>query len=231
MSGDEWAPEAFPQSPLEVGLEPRCPAVVAAALDRGIADVVHFTRYSGLVGILGTGDVKGRSYLADEELVEFVYRANAEDRSRDTPWHDYVNLSVTAINKSLFKTASQTWHPSSEWVILCFGPEILGDPGVVFTTSNNAYDTTHHATGIDGLNQMFADSVPWGYHGSIHTRQARTASETTDPQAEVLYPHSLGVDNLHTVVVPSDDLGDRVHAALSISPLSPNIRCDPGAFR
>lgn len=231
MSGNTWAPEALPQSPLEVRTEPSCPAVVAAALDRGIADIVHFTRYSGFVGILGTGDVKGRSYLSDEELVEFVYRANAKDRSRDMPWHDYVNLSLTTINKSLFRIASQAWHPDSEWVILCFTPEVLGDPGVVFTTSNNAYPKTQRALGIHGFNQMFAASVPWGYYDSTHTRRARAAAETTDPQAEVLYPHSLGIDHLHTVIVPGDDLGDRVHAALSLSSLSPNIRCDPGAFR
>lgn len=231
MNLGQWAPPARPQSASAVRAAPRCPDVVAAAVARGIADSVHFTRLSGLVGILKTGDVKGRSYLSDEELVEFVYEPNAGDRSRDTPWHDYVNLSVTAINTSLYEKASQEWHRDAEWVILCFGSKMLGDPGVVFTTSNNAYDNTHRATSLEGFNQMFADSVPWGYYGSIHTRRGRTASEPTDPQAEVLYPHSLPLDNLHTIIVADESVGDRVHAALSLYSLSPNIKCDPGAFQ
>ena len=231
MNPDEWEPEAYPLSVSELHTAPRCPAVTAAALDRGIVDIVHFTRYSGLVGILRTGDVKGRSYLSDEDLIEFVYRPNAGDRSRDAAWQDYVNLSITAINTNLFEKASQEWHADADWVILCFGPEILSEPGVVFTTSNNAYPSTHRAGGPEGFDQMFADSIPWGYYGSTHTRRKRTAAQPTDPQAEVLYPHSLSLDHLHTIVVPDDEIGDRVHAALELGPWRPTIRCDPGAFQ
>ncbi|WP_419553563.1 DarT ssDNA thymidine ADP-ribosyltransferase family protein [Candidatus Poriferisodalis sp.] len=231
MSGSEWAPEDRPQTASEVQQAACFPAVVDEALDRDIADIVHFTRYSGLVGILTTMDVKGRSYLSAEELVEFVYQPNAADRSRDASWHDYINLSVTGINTRLFRKASEEWHPNEDWVILSFEPKVLGDPGVVFTTTNNAYPNVHRATGLRGFRQMFAASVPWGYYGDVHHRHGHASAVPTDPQAEVLYPHSLALDGLQTVIVPDDDVGDRVHAALSLGPLSPSIRCDPGAFR
>lgn len=231
MTGIEWAPEAQPQTAADAQAAPHHPSTIAAATDRGITDIVHFTRYSGLVGILATMDVKGRSYLADEELVEFVFRPNTLDRSRDVSWHDYINLSVSSINTDLFRKASEEWHPNDDWVILAFGPKILGDPGVVFTTTNNAYPDVHRATGIDGFNQMFASAVPWGYYGSVHDRRGRTAFQPTDPQAEILYPHSLFLDNLHSVIVPDESVGDRAHAALELSRLGPSIRCDPGAFR
>lgn len=231
MTESDWAPKALPQTAMEAQAAAHYPSVITAAVDRGISDIVHFTRYSGLVGMLATMDVKGRSYLTEEELVEFVYRPNALDRSRDASWHDYINLSVSSINTDLFKKASEEWHPNDDWIILTFEPKILGHPGVVFTTTNNAYPNVHRATGMDGFNQMFASAVPWGYHGSIHRRTDHTPAQPTDPQAEVLYPHSLHLDHLHSVVVPDDDVGDRVHAALDLSRLGPSIRCDPGAFQ
>ena len=191
-----WAPEAVPQSEAEVQNEPRCPEVVNAAVERGITRIVHFTRTNpGLTGILDSSAVKARRDLVEDVRLRHVYEDNAPDRSRDHLWHGYVNLSITAINLWMFGP-SRKWHPGAEWVILDFSPEILGDPGVVFCTTNNAYRSAHRHAGLQGFDQMFASTVP-GYQGRESTRSGREPNQTTDHGAEVLYPSALSLDYLH----------------------------------
>ena len=121
----EWASEAEPQSRDEVRRAPRYPEVVTAAKERGITSMVHFTRVrGGFVGILDRDAVKARRYLAQDLRLRHVYRENAPDRSRDLPWHGYVNLSVSAINVRMLRY-SKRWHPREDWAILEFKPRIL----------------------------------------------------------------------------------------------------------
>ena len=194
MSTVEWALEAKPQSPDEVHRAPRCPEVVEAARKRGIKSIVHFTTIKGLVGILASGELKCRRHLPDDELVRHVYEPNAADRSLDERWHDYVNLSVTNINLRMFNF-SVGQRGVKEWVILELSPKILGHRGVVFCTTNNIYPAAHRCQGIRGFEQMFAPTVP-GWYGHPVARGGRLPSQTTDPQAEVLYPFSLALKAL-----------------------------------
>lgn len=234
MISVEWAPEAEPQAIEEVRRSSSHPEVVDAAKERGITSIVHFTRApGGIAGILGSSAVKARSDLPSEQYVRHVYEANAADRSRDYPWHGYINLSVTRINLHMFKF-SQRQHPDEMWAILEFHPDILGCPGVVFSTTNNAYPVTHRCIGLRGFEQMFASSVPWGYHGSIRTRRGHKPNQTTDSQAEVLFPYELTLEHLHTITVPDEGTEDSVIAVLSIfSSHKANIQIsiDPKAFR
>ena len=229
MSAMEWAPEAEPQSREEAQRSPRCPEVVAAAKKRGITNVVHFTTLGGLKGILASCAVKSRKDLPTDETVKYVYEPNAVDRNLDRLWHDYVNLSVTAINRRMFNFSARE-HRDTEWVILEFGPEILGDGGVVFSTTNNIYPAAHRCRGLRGFEQMFAASVP-GRYGSPTTRGDHGPHETTDPQAEVLYPFELPLEHLHRVTVPDDDVKDAVKAVRSHFRHKPKIKKDPEAFR
>ena len=230
MSTVEWAPEAEPQSREETQRAPRCPEVVAAANERGITSIVHFTTFGGMKGILASDAVKSRKDLPEDETVKYVYEPNAEDRRLDRLWHDYVNLSVTAINRRMFNFSARE-HRGTEWVILEFGPEILGDGGVVFCTTNNIYPAAHRCRSLRGFEQLFAASVP-GRHGNPTTRGDHALYETTDPQAEVLYPFELPLEHLHTVTVPDDDVYDAVDAALaSFRKHTPKIKKDPEAFR
>lgn len=212
----EWAPEATPQAEDEARCAPPCPEVVDAAIDRGIARIVHFTRMRpGFVGILDSSAIKARRQLPEEQRLRHVYKPNAVDRSRDHAWHGYVNLSVTTINRRMFRS-SKSWHPEAEWVILGFGPEILGDPGVVFCTTNNAYPVVRRSAELRGFDQMFAPEVPWGYEGSVSIRGSRQPHQTTDPQAEILYPSALSLDHLRTVTVSDDATLDAAEAALGV---------------
>ena len=229
MSPMKWAPEAEPQLRQEVDRGPKCPDVVKAAKERGITSIVHFTRIPGLVGILGSSAIKARNQLPEDARLKYVYEANAADRHRDQIWHDYVNLSVTAINLHMFDF-SKRQHPDEPWVILEFGPEILGDPGVVFCTTNNIYSGAHRCRGLQGFEQLFAPDVP-RWHANRTVRRNRQPYETTDPQAEVLYPFELSLEHLHTVTVPDDDVEDAVEATRSHFHHEPMIITDPEAFR
>lgn len=136
---------------------------MTAATERGIVSIVHFTTVRGLKGILASGTVRARRDLPDDELVKYVYEPNAVDRRLDQLWHGYVNLSVTAINLRMFNFSARM-HPDAEWVILEFGPEILGDGGVVFCTTNNIYPAARRSRGLPGFDQLFAPNVA-GWHG------------------------------------------------------------------
>lgn len=225
-----WAAEAEPQTPDAARREPACPAVVAAAQLRGITSVVHFTRVKGWKGILSSGVVKARQDLPLDARVKHVYEENAADRSRDTAWHGYINLSITNISRRMFDFSKRE-HPDDEWVILEFSPDILGDPGVVFSTTNNAYENTHRARGLVGFDQLFAPQVPWGHYGSVSTRYGRSDDQPTNPQAEVLYPFELPLDFLHTVTVGDNDTYESVEAIMVHFPHAAKIRLDSAALQ
>ena len=225
-----WAPEARPQSADEVRHAASCPEVVEAAVARGITSIVHFTRIPGLVGILDSSAVKARSDLMRDTRLRYIAQENAPDRSRDVLWHDYVNLSVTAINRRMFQY-SERQHPDAQWVILEFGPEILGDPGVVFCTTNNAYEVAHRCAGRPGFEQMFAEEVPWGHYGYVSTRGKKRPNQTTNRQAEVLYPFELLLDHLHTITVRDEETYEAAIGALSHFPVDPGVAMASEAFR
>jgi len=229
MSATAWEPEAEPQSHEEVHRSPLCPEVVTDARRRGITSIVHFTHIKGLVGILASSAVKARKDLPNDEMVKYVYEANAADRSLDEPWHNYTNLSVTDINPYMFQYSKHN-HPSNRWVILEFSEEILGDRGVVFCTTNNIYPAVRRSRGLEGFSQMFAPKVP-GRYENLSTRERREPHQPTDPQAEVLYPYSLSLDHLHTVTACDNEIYDAAVAALANFPQNPRINIDPEAFR
>ena len=229
MSTGQWVQEAGPQTREQLQGAPRCPEVAEAAIERGITSIVHFTTIGGLLGILASGAVKNRQDLPVDELVQYVYEPNAVDRHLDRRWHAYVNLSVTAINLRMFDF-SRREHPDAEWVILNFGPDILGDPGVVFCTTNNIYPAASRWGGIYGFEQLFAPRVA-GWYGTLTERNDKPPNLTTDPQAEVLYPFELTLTQLHEITVGGDDACDAAIAALSHFPNEPRVVIDPEAFQ
>ena len=114
--------QARPRNADEVASLPHRPEVVAAARERGIAQVVHFTTVSGLTGVLASKAVKSRSRLPTDKYLEHVYQPNSAIR-KDRAWLDYVNLSITRINDWMFDS-SASWHvlEDNPWVFL---PSIL----------------------------------------------------------------------------------------------------------
>ena len=93
--------------------------------------------------------------------------------------------------------------------MLSFKPEILGHPGVVFTTTNNIYPACRRAEGLRGFEQLFADFV-LGRHNTRHNRVDKPANWPTDRQAEVLYPGELSCDYLQRIDVQLEESVDVV---------------------
>ena len=205
---------ACPRSPDEIALLPACPGIIVAADERGVRNVMHFTTMTGAVGILAAGAVKSRERLPEDKFLEYVYRPNATCR-KDTAWLGYVNLSVERINDWMFD-ASQRWHAAkgNPWVVLSFSPEILGHPGVVFTTTNNIYPACTRAEGLTGFERMFAETV-LGRYNVMLDRDGNLPAWPTDRQAEVLYPGELSCEHLQRIDAQTEDAVDGIHGVFS----------------
>jgi hypothetical protein len=110
---------------------------------------------------------------------------------------------------------------------------ILGDPGVVFTTTNNAYeDVCLRGEGLEGFEQIFADPVD-GYDGRPQHRVGLEDRFPTDFGAEVLYPSSVSPDYLHTIYTQSEEDIDVVEGILGglDSEIAVEVMLDPERFR
>ncbi len=210
---------------------PPCPDVVTAAMTRGITQIVHFTTIHGAVGILASGALKSRHRLPREQYLEHVYRPNAQNRSRDAAWLDYVSLSISRINDWMFGT-SERWHIADgvSWVVLSFMPDILSHPGVVFATTNNIYPACCRAEGLAGFNQLFDDPVI-GRNSFAHSRSRLPDHFTTDRQAEVLYPGEVDVRYLQRIDVQTEDALDNVHGVVGALDHNVPVRHAPEVFK
>lgn len=186
------------------------------AADRGIREILHFTTNRGLLGIFATGCVKSRKRLPDESRLEYLFLPNTDYR-KDVAWIDYVNLSISQVNKRFLawsrrrRTADRLF-----WCILAFDPVILGHPGVLFTTTNNIYSGVKRGESVHDLEALFAERVhQWGDYYASRTRGHHNYLPTCE-QAEVLYPKSLSIDYLKRVYVPDGETQDEVHAMLGM---------------
>lgn len=180
-------------------------SVSGLARQRGVTEVVHFTTDLGLLGILTVGCVLSRKRLSEENWLRHILTVNAE-RRWDYNWLDYVNLSVSNINRNFFGI-SVNWHCRELgrwWCILSFLPEILDHKDVWFSTTNNGYPATQRAQGVEGFEALFADQVA-GRYGTMTDRMDRPSYLPTDPQAEILYPEKLSLNFLQHVYVLEDD--------------------------
>ncbi|MEU1485022.1 DarT ssDNA thymidine ADP-ribosyltransferase family protein [Streptomyces sp. NPDC005752] len=200
--------------------------------DRGISEVLHFTTNLGLLGILGTSAVLSRKRLPLEKYVEHIYTPNCSTR-KDRVWLDYVNLSVSRINGSMFD-ASERWHEVDNvwWAALSFEADVLGDPGVYFTTTNNIYPSVRRATGTDGLNALFAEVVSGRYSQPMARFAGQPAHWTTDRQAEVLYPGRLSLAKLQCIYVREEHHADDISGWFASFPstYAVPVTCVPEVF-
>ena len=101
--------------------------------DRRIESVLHFTTNRGLVGILANGSLLSRHRLNDDQYLEHVLHVNAANRpeaaanfDKSENWLDYVNLSISEINRR-FLEVSKRWHNNSDvwWCIFAFDSDIM----------------------------------------------------------------------------------------------------------
>ncbi|MBO9708016.1 MAG: DUF4433 domain-containing protein [Caulobacter sp.] len=189
--------------------------------DAGITEIVHFTTNRGIVGMLAEGGVLSRRALPANSYLENVAYNNAKFRPEDSAyfdksadWLDYVNLSISEINRSFFDY-SKNWHRNADvwWLILSFDAGIASDPGVFFGTTNNKYEHCVRGEGEAGFAALFADPVR-RRPGWVARRLMRGPQLTTCQQAEVLYPSRLSLDGLKRVYVGESDHYDVVRGWL-----------------
>jgi ssDNA thymidine ADP-ribosyltransferase, DarT len=182
---------------------------------RGIKEVLHFTTNRGLVGILHSGNLKSRSRLERDKQLEFIVQKNATLR-KDKAWLDYVNLSISRINKQFFGVSAGRWHRDQDlwWCILAFSPSILSHEGVNFTTTNNIYTGVRRGIGPDALAAMFADAVVRWSGEVVHRPPDMPREFTTCEQAEVLYPGEIPISFLQRIYVATEEDSDEVYGQL-----------------
>lgn len=184
---------------------------------RGISEILHFTTNRGLLGIFATGCIKSRKRLPDESQLEYLFLPNTDYR-KDTAWIDYVNLSISQVNKRFLAWSRRRTRTDDRlfWCILAFDPAILGHPGVLFTTTNNIYTGVKRGENIRDLEALFGEKVhQWGDYYANRARGHEDHLPTCE-QAEVLYPKSLSIDYLKRVYVADGETQDEVHAMLGM---------------
>lgn len=202
------------------------PAVAAYIGERGITEALHFTTNKGALGIFSTGAVLSRDSLEREQHVQHIYTPNCSTRLKDAAWTGYVSLSISRVNKRML-SSSRGWHSTQDvwWLVLAFDMELLADQGVHFVTTNNTYTSClRRGTGISALEQLFAESVEWGWYGARATRYAGTPDAwTTDPQAEVLYPARVPLRHLRAIYVYEEEHSDTIRSWFSFYPSAPRV--------
>jgi hypothetical protein len=182
--------------------------------ERQITEILHFTTSNGLTGILHQRQVKARAFLKDDETLAFILQLNTM-KNYDPKWKEYVNLSISRINRSLYGH-SKHWHPDAKWRILAFDPVILTHEGAYFVTTNNAY-WRHllRGTGASSLAKLFEPHVAGIYGDPIRRQDGMQPCWTTDVQAEVLYPKAVPTTFLKTIYVRSEGDADSVASKIA----------------
>ncbi len=184
--------------------------------DRQIESVLHFTTNRGLVGTLASKSLLSRHRLNDEQYLEYVLHVNAARRpeaaadfDKSQNWLDYVNLSISEINRR-YLSVSKRWHNNSDvwWCILAFDSDIMTHDRVAFATTNNSYPLCERNEGVEGLAALFAQRIR-RKDGWTVSRGHRPTNLPTCEQAEVLYPEAVSTEYLRSIYVEEDDHHDR----------------------
>ena len=187
---------------------------------RKITEILHFTTNRGIVGTLNSRQLLSRHRLPLEASLQYILHLNASNRpeaddffDKSENWLDFVNLSISEINKRYFDV-SQRWHLNTDiwWGILSFDALAMVDDGVYFATTNNSYDRCIRLQGEDGFNGLFVPlvqrkSIPRTWNVSRLSRADRLA---TCEQAEVLYPGAVPAHYLRCIYVRNETCQDTV---------------------
>ncbi len=171
---------------------------------RAITEVVHFTTNHGCLGTLFRGSLLSRARLEDDEMVKYLFSANAELR-RDTAYIDHISLSIEHINTQFYRVSANNWHRDEPifWCILGFDPAVLTHDDVVFATTNNIYTSVLRGSGEAALERLFQNPVVRWQGNSVARLPATRPSYPTCFQAEALYPGSLSTEFLQRIYVRS----------------------------
>ncbi len=210
---------------------------------RGISRVVHFTPFPNLLGIFRVGRLLPRDALLaharennDERLLDYVA---FNDTLRLDARPDCINLSIQHPNIALLRRFRQRFVHCDLWAILLLSPTCLETPGTLFTTGNAASTQVRRfgtREGPEGLAALFAESRhAVNLHGvRVLGRRDLPPSCPTDPQAEVLLPRAVSVEELLGIAVATPEHAARARAALELvagSSALPPFDVEPALFQ
>lgn len=151
--------------------------------ERGIQNLVHFSRIENLDSILENG-------LVTLDVLNFdKFFGDGDFISNDSQRLDFTNAvcaSITLPNYKIFKPKRDA-SPGSNWVVLEIDPSVMWETRCAFCVTNAASSFVtalkiEERMGLPALQKMFATEV-FGNHRSKLGISDRC---TTDPQAEVL---------------------------------------------
>lgn len=186
--------------------------------ERGIQEVLHFTTNRGLVGTLASRALQSRYRLPEDQYLQHILHVNAAVRpeasaffDKSDNWLDYVNLSISEINRRYFEV-SERWHADGDvwWAIMSFDAVVMTHHNVVFATTNNSYELCLRERGEDGLNALFAPTIGRKRPSWRAFRGNRSPELPTCEQAEVLYPAAISTEFLRRVYVREEEHQDQV---------------------
>lgn len=207
---------------------------------RQVTEVLHFTTQRGIVGVLATRELQSRFRLPQDKYLEHVLHVNAATRPESAAvfdktqnWLDYVNLSVSEINRRYLEV-SQRWHRNAShiwWGILAFDAEIMTHDGVFFATTNNSYEPyCVRGAGREGFSALFAPQIRRKETWWVN-RSGRAGNLPTCEQAEVLYPSSISTQYLRRIYVAEGDHHDQTRGRLREFELQDvEVVIDPNKF-
>ncbi|MFO0963725.1 MAG: DarT ssDNA thymidine ADP-ribosyltransferase family protein [Phycisphaerales bacterium] len=199
------------------------------ARQRGIAQLVHFTRLENLPGILRHGLIPRAELEADGSVAAVFNDEYRLERRRDCSC-----LSISRINYKMFHKYSR----QADWCILHIDVSLLWKQKSIFCETNAAsFGAVQRAEGFgwsgEGLAQLFKDPVQTP-QGAVHRASlipwGLPSNETSDPQAEVLVHGRVSPDCIHGVAFRRDEdlqemkrhlLGNRVQCYVDASQFGP----------
>jgi hypothetical protein len=175
------------------------PSIPKEIKKRGLALLLHSTHLHKNLPLILTD---GRIHTAQELIARYGQERAARllhDPHRYeqfTVGLNYVNASLTVPNVQLLYHRSQSeWQ--AEWVHFALDLSLLDLPTTRFSPVSAAAGCGQFiATGLDGFQAMFADSV------ETYSRHHLPLSEPTHPQAEVLIQGSVDLGLVNAIYVP-----------------------------
>lgn len=174
---------------------PRIPSIESIVRDRGITQLLHFTRTENLSTILSEGLLP----ISEIERRSLPTRCNDNLRLDGRP--NAISLSISFPNYRMFWKYRME-NPSADWVVLMLDPGILTTHVCAYCHLNAADHRMRHQpqrdlSGVKAFEAMFADS------DSLRRQPSLRDCDPTDPQAELLVFASIAPASIRHLVFQS----------------------------
>ncbi len=166
---------------IKPSLSPKVNAINEYITERMIANLIHFTRYENIEGIVKNGLVV-RSKL--DALSEKVY---VNDNLRLEGYEEALSLSISFPNYKMFYKYRMSTSCRG-WVVIAVNPSILWEYECAFCKYNAADSRISsrqrsELMGINSLKEMFIED---SNNKGVRQDEGLQQFDTTDPQAEIL---------------------------------------------